>query len=141
MITDIVTLGGALLDKLIPDPQARETAKRDLARLQQNGALCELEIRMSAILAEAGSADAWTSRARPSFLYVFYGVILCMTVLAPLAGVIAPEAVSAFYAHVGEGFNAIPEAMWHTFTLGYLGYTGARSYDKRKFKQGLPWKR
>ena len=30
-----------------------------------------------------------------------------------------------------QGFAAIPEPLWWTFTTGYLGYTGARTYEKR----------
>ena len=31
---------------------------------------------MSAIVAEANSSDPWTSRARPSFLYLIYVLLL-----------------------------------------------------------------
>lgn len=140
MITEVLSIGGKLIDKLIPDPEAREKARYELLRMQADGELKELEIRMSAIVAEAKSADAWTSRARPSFLYVFYAIIIFMTVIAPLIGVFAPEAIAAFYANVGAGFNAMPEELWWAFTAGYLGYAGARSYDKKKRIEGLPWR-
>lgn len=142
MITDIISIGAKLIDKVIPDPQAAAQAKRDLIEMQMNGDLKELETRMSAILAEAQSSDPWTSRARPSFMYVFYGVILMMTMVAPLLGIFFPDSIAAFYNGVGRGFASIPEAMWTTFTVGYLGYAGARSYDKRKLaEKNLPWKR
>ncbi len=35
-----------------------------------------IRTRMTAIVAEANSADPWTSRARPSFLYVMYALLL-----------------------------------------------------------------
>ena len=38
-----------------------------------------LETQLQAIVAEASSADPWTSRARPNFLYVMY--ILLLTAL------------------------------------------------------------
>src|SRR3546814_9324953 len=83
VVPSLLEVGSKLIDKLIPDPQAKAKAQLDLLSLQQNGELKELETRMSAIVAEASSADPWTSRARPSFLYVFYFVILSLTVVAP----------------------------------------------------------
>ena len=66
----------AIIDKVIPDKQAREKAKLELLALQGTQELRTIEARLSAIVAEARSADGWTSRARPSFLYVMYTLIL-----------------------------------------------------------------
>ena len=66
----------AIIDKVIPDKQAREKAKLELLALQGTQELRQIEARLSAIVAEARSADGWTSRARPSFLYVMYTLIL-----------------------------------------------------------------
>jgi len=30
---------------------------------------------------------------------------------------------------------AIPDALWHVFGIGYLGYTGAREYGKSKLTE------
>lgn len=130
----LIGIGDSLIDRLFPDPEAKAQAKLELLRMQQQGELKELEIGMSAILAEAQSEDPWTSRARPSFMYVFYGVIISLTIVAPLVGVFHPEAMSQFFLNVKAGFEAIPEPMWWTFTAGFLGYTGARSYDKNHKK-------
>ena len=132
IISGIFDVGGKLLDKFFPDPEERARKQLELIQLQQAGELKELETRMSAILAEANSADPWTSRARPSFLYVFYAIILGMTVVAPVLGVFSPQAMDVFFANVGKGFAAIPEEMWWAFTAGYLGYTGVRGMEKRK---------
>lgn len=132
IVGGIFEIGKSLIDKLLPNPEAKAKAQMDLLVLQQSGELKELETRMSAILAEAQSSDPWTSRARPSFLYVFYAIILGMTVVAPLFGVFNPVAMDAFYSNVGKGFDAIPEELWWTFTAGYLGYAGARTFEKRK---------
>ena len=99
--------------------------------MQQAGELKELETRMSAILAEAKSADPWTSRARPSFLYVVYVVILAAIPMG------IPHAFNPDLAvGIAQGFqawlHAIPEDLWWLFGAGYLGYTGARTFDKRK---------
>jgi hypothetical protein len=128
----LLELGGTLIKRLIPDKEAAAKAQLELALMQQNGELQELQTRMSAILAEANSADPWTSRARPSFMYVFYFVIIVLTFIAPLVGIFSPDAMAQFYANVASGFDAIPEELWWTFTVGYLGYSGARTFEKRK---------
>ena len=136
ILSSVLGIGGKLIDKLFPDPAERDKAKLELAKLAQEGELKELEVSMSAILAEAQSKDPWTSRARPSFMYVFYVVILSLVIVAPLVGVFAPSQMQAFLANVGLGFAAIPEQMWWTFTAGYLGYGAYRSYDKGKLLNG-----
>ena len=128
----IFDTGSKLLDKFFPDPAVRAQKQIELLTMQQNGELKELETRMSAILAEANSADPWTSRARPSFLYVFYFIILSMVFVAPVVGVFVPSAMDTYFANVGKGFASIPEEMWWAFTAGYLGYAGARTFEKNK---------
>ena len=65
-----------LLDKIIPDPQARDRAKLELLKLQGDQEMATIGVQMQAIIAEAQSPDPWTSRARPSFLYMMYALIL-----------------------------------------------------------------
>ena len=90
------------------------------------------QARMSVIIAEASSADKWTSRARPSFMYVFYSVIVTLVLFAPFIGVFFPTGMNQFYTNVASGFKAIPDIMWEVFCVGYLGYTAARQYGKIK---------
>jgi hypothetical protein len=129
----ILDIGGKIIDKIWPDPEKKAEAQAKLLTLQQSGELKELEIAMSAILAEAQSSDPWTSRARPSFLYVVYIIILSAIPMGILHAV-SPETA----ANIAIGFKAwlaaIPDPMWTLFGAGYLGYAGARSFDKRKAK-------
>lgn len=125
----------ALLDKLIPDPQAREKAKLQLMQSEGQQALQEIQASLSAIVAEGQSADPWTSRARPAFLYVVYTLLLASIPMGIVfAG--APDTARA----VTEGFRAwlaaIPEPIIQLFGIGYLGYTGARSFDKWRGGKG-----
>ena len=129
----LLGIGSKLIDKLIPDPEAAAKAKQELAVLHQNGELKELEVSMSAILAEANSEDPWTSRARPSFLYVVYVVILSGIPMGVLFA-ISPEVAEAVTTGFKHWLAAIPEEMWWLFGAGYLGYTGMRTLDKRKMK-------
>ena len=129
----LIDIGGKLIDKLIPDPEKKAEAQAKLLTLQQSGDLKELEIAMSAILAEAKSSDPWTSRARPSFLYVVYIIILSAIPMGFLHA-FSPETATNVSTGFKSWLDAIPEPMWYLFGSGYLGYAGARSFDKRKAK-------
>jgi Protein of unknown function (DUF3154). len=63
---------------------------------------------------------------------VFYVVVIVLTLIAPFCGIFFPNQMNLFYVNVAAGFKAIPESMWATFTVGYLGYTAARQYGKTK---------
>jgi len=132
-LTSLLDIGGKLIDKLIPDPAEKAKAQLELMRLQQSGELDELKTRMSAIISEAQSADPWTSRARPSFLYVCYFLIL-MAVPMGVLSAFSPATATA----IADGFRAwlaaIPSDIITLMGVGYLGYTGARSWDKTKIK-------
>lgn len=75
----------SIIDKIIPDKEVRARAKLELLQLEGTQELQAIEARMTAIVAEANSADPWTSRARSSFLYVMYVMILwrCRWVFSP----------------------------------------------------------
>ncbi len=121
----------SLIDKIIPDKEARARAKLELIRLESTHELKAIEARLSAIVAEANSDDPWTSRARPSFLYVMYALIL----FAVPMGIIAAFDPTTARA-IGEGMTAylggLPEALYALFGTGYLGYTAARQWGKVK---------
>lgn len=135
---DPITIGGIfgigtkLIDKLFPDPAAKAQAQLELLKMQQSGELEEVKVQLSAIMAEANSSDPWTSRARPSFLYLFYVIVAFLVIVAPVFGVFFPAQMDQFFKNTAAGFDAIPEPMWWTFTTGYLGYVGARQYGKIK---------
>jgi len=90
------------------------------------------QTKLSIAVAEASSLDKWTSRARPSFMYVFYFLLISLVIVAPFIGVFFPVQMETFYKNVKAGFEAVPDAMWATFSVGYLGYTAARQYGKVK---------
>jgi len=131
LLTQLLPVIGEVIDRVIPNPKDREEAKLKLIQQAQEGKLKEVEHQLSAILAEAQSKDPWTSRARPTFLYVVYLLILTSIPMA-LVHAFNPELALRLI----EGFHgwlaAIPESIITLFGVGYLGYTGARSYDKFK---------
>lgn len=134
-LTDIVTGIAAplfgLVDDLFTSDEERNAAKLKILELEQSGQLRTLQVQMSAILAEANSNDKWTSRARPGFLYVIYIFIIAALPMGVLS-YFDPNAAIAVAHGAGEWLKAIPDSMWALFGAGYLGYAGARSWDKSK---------
>ena len=63
-------------DKFFVDAADKEKFKLQALKMAQDGEFRSQENQLNAILAEAKSSDPWTSRARPSFLYVMYLLIL-----------------------------------------------------------------
>ncbi len=120
-----------LLDKIIPDPQARDKAKLELIKLQGEQEMQSIAAQMQAIVAEAQSTDPWTSRARPSFLYVMYALVLWSLPMGLIAA-----ADPAMAKGIADGMTAylrgIPEELYALFGTGYLGYTAARTWGKVK---------
>ena len=121
----------AIIDKVIPDKAAREQAKLELLRLEGSQELETIKARLSAIVAEATSADPWTSRARPTFLYVMYAVILWALPMGVLSA-LDPAAAAAVATGINGYLNGLPEPLYALFGTGYLGYTAARQWGKVK---------
>ncbi len=90
-----------------------------------------MKSQMSVVLAEAQSADPWTSRARPSFLYVMYALLLWSIPMGLIAAV-QPQLASGITNGMNAYLNGIPEPLYALFGTGYLGYTVARQWGKTK---------
>ncbi len=130
-ISSIFSIGGKIIDKLFPDPEQKAKAQLELLAMQQSGELEGVKVQLSAIIAEAQSADPWTSRARPSFLYVVYILLLSaipmgvLTVFNPGA---ALDLTTGFKAWLG----AIPDSILTLFGTVMTGYVLGRSWEKTK---------
>ena len=120
-------LGGELIDNLFETEEEKAAAKAKLVNLD----LKKYEIQMSAIVAEAKSADPWTSRARPTFLYVFY-LIIILCVSGGIIGIWYPTEIALAATNIKDLLGAIPDSIVGLFGAGYLGYCGSRSYDKKQ---------
>ncbi len=125
----------SILDKVIPDKSARERAKLELLQLQGSQEMQLVEARLSAIVAEAQSPDPWTSRARPSFLYVMYALILFAMPMGLIAA-FDPTTARAIGAGMTSYLAALPDSLYALFGTGYLGYTAARQWGKVKGVEG-----
>lgn len=120
-----------VFDRVLPDPVAAANAKLELMKLAQSGELEEAKVQMSAILAEEQSPDPWTSRARPSFLYVMYAMILFSLPMGALYAVY-PAIALGIASGFQQWLTAIPDTLYTLFGVGYLGYTGGRTWEKIK---------
>ena len=135
MALDPITAGidaaKTIINKIFPDKAEAMKINAQIDQASKDGNLEELKIIMAPFLAEAQSSDKYTSRARPSFFYVMYALILwCI----PFGIVFAFN--PAFAQQTVEGmtfyFKSIPTELWGVFGAGFVVYTGARSYwDKR----------
>ena len=119
----------SIIDKVIPDKEAREKAKVELIRLEGTQEMAIVQARLAAIVAEAQSPDPWTSRARPSFLYVMYVMILFSLPMGLIA-CFNPAAAQQIGSGITAYLNGLPEPLYALFGTGYLGYTVARQWGK-----------
>ena len=117
-ILSAIPIVDKIIDRVIPNKLGSE----EKAKLAHEIDVEMLRQRGSILAAEASSEDKWTSRARPSFLYVIYAVIIFNYIILPLA------AVAGLTLPVLE----IPDTLWQMFGIGYLGYVGGRTWEKSK---------
>lgn len=121
----------SIIDKVIPDKAARDKAKLDLLALQGTQEMQQIQTQLSAIVAEANAKDPWTSRARPSFLYVMYVIILWALPMGVIAA-FRPDMARDIAAGINAYLNGLPEPLYALFGTGYLGYTAMRQWGKVK---------
>ncbi|MDK2769829.1 holin family protein [Sphingomonas sp.] len=131
VIASLIGPIAGLIDKIIPDPKARDAAKLELLKLQGTQEMEAVRTQLSAIVAEAQSPDPWTSRARPSFLYVMYALLLWAIPMG-LIGAVQPDMAKGIAAAMNAYLTGIPESLYALFGTGYLGYTAARQWGKIK---------
>lgn len=121
-IDDIVSVGMKILDKVIPDPTAKEEAKAKLLAMQQEGRLAEL----AADTAEAQeltkrqeadmTSDSWLSKnIRP------------MTLIAILAGYFVFAMMSAFNLDTNKTYVELL-GQWGMLIMSF--YFGGRTLEK-----------
>ena len=130
----IIEAGLAILDKLIPDPVARQAAKVRLLELEQAGQLAKLDAtlklaqgQLEVNKVEAASPDRFVSGWRPAVGWVCAGGFAYVTLLQPLL---------PWLAHLGgaehDPLPNIPTDVLLTLLLGMLGLGGLRTAEKIK---------
>ena len=118
----IFDIGGKLIDKLIPDPEAKAKAQQELLKLQQEGRLAELQAdnveaqeltkRQQADMA----SDSWLAKnIRP------------MTLIAILTGYFIFAMMSAFDMDTNEKYVELL-GQWGMLIMSF--YFGGRTLEK-----------
>jgi len=132
MIGDVLSIANTVIDKvgdLFPSKEQKDLAKAKLVELQQKGELADIEMSVEILLAEAKSNDKFTSRARPSFMYVFYLIIL-FAIPIGILNAVSPETGLSISEGMKAWWSALPTELWWTFGVGFTGYVTSRSIDK-----------
>ena len=129
IISPLAKLADTVIDNLFETEEEKAAAKVKLMQAEQAGQLQTMQASMSAILAEANSEDPWTSRARPTFLYLMYLIIL-LCVVGGVLSIWWPADVLTAADGMAALLRAIPTELYTLFGMGYLGYAGARTFDK-----------
>jgi hypothetical protein len=119
------------INAAFPTPEAKASAQAAIIKAQTDAAVATLQQQMSVMLAEANSKDPWTSRARPSFLYVMYVMILAAIPMGVVAA-LRPEIATAIAQGMRAWLAAIPDALWQVFGVCFCGYTASRGWEKIK---------
>ena len=121
-ITALFEIGNKLIDKLIPDPEAKAKAQVELLKMQQEGRLAELNAdsieaqeltkRQQADM----SSDSWLSKnIRP------------MTLIAILVGYFVFAMMSAFQYNANESYVRLL-GDWGMLIMSF--YFGGRTLEK-----------
>ena len=116
----LIEAGLRIIDKIIPDPEAKADATRKLLEIQQAGELAEVEAAMNVVVAEAKSEHALTSQWRPITMLVFTAIVANNYIIAP-------------YLMAMFGWNVMlemPDQLWNLLSIGIGGYVVGRSSEK-----------
>lgn len=130
-INAVSTTIGKAIDRIWPDPSEEAAAKLEQLKLEATTAIELLKAQNAAAVAEASSADPWTSRARPSFMYVMY-ILILWAIPMSIVSAINPE----IGANIAKGFGlwlaAIPESLYQIMFGCFAVYGVTRTVEKVK---------
>lgn len=121
-LASLLDIGGKIIDKLIPDPEAKAKAQLDLAKLAQDGELAQIQadtaeqLELTKRLQADMASDSWLSKnIRP------------MTLIAILSGYFVFAIGSAFNISVTEKYVELL-GQWGMLIMSF--YFGGRTLEK-----------
>ena len=127
-ITALFDVGSKLIDKLIPDPEAKAKAQLDLAKLAQEGELAQIQadtaeqVELTKRMQADMASDSWLSKnIRP------------MTLIAILCGYFIFATASAFELNVKQAYVELL-GQWGMLIMS--AYFGGRTLEKIMAKKG-----
>lgn len=126
MLDALLTVGGKLIDKLIPDPQAKAEAQLQLARMAHEGELAKIANESDLFKAEQNNltsrhqadmgSDSWLSKnIRP------------LTLIAILTGYFLFALMSAFDLNTNSAYVELL-GQWGMLIMSF--YFGGRTLEK-----------
>lgn len=130
----IAAVGNTLnnvIDKIWPNPTDEAAAQVAVLKATSDAAVAQLVAANQAAVAEASSADPWTSRARPSFMYVMY-ILILFSIPMGILSAFNPVAAQAIATGMGLWLKAIPTEMWSVLFGCFAVYSGGRTIEKVK---------
>ena len=122
----LLSVGGKLIDKLIPDPEAKAKAQLDLAKMAQDGELAKMANETDLYKSEqAGVSDRWKAdMASDSWLSKN---IRPMTLAYILSAYLALAVLDGFGFRVAES-NVTLLGQWGMLVMS--AYFGGRTLEK-----------
>lgn len=115
-----IPLIGNLLDKLIPDADAKEKAKNELSKLAMSQEGQELSKRFDVLIAEAKSEHWIVAAWRPITMLTFTAIVANNYILAPYINLFFSVDVTL----------TLPPSLWDLLKIGLGGYVVGRSSEK-----------
>lgn len=125
-LTALLEVGGKLIDKLVPDPEAKAKAQLDLAKMAQDGELAKMANDTKLFEVEqANTTDRWKAdMASDSWLSKN---IRPMSLIAIFTGYFTFAMMSAFGYNANESYVQLL-GNWGMLVFG--AYFGSRSLEK-----------
>ncbi len=121
-VADLLNIGGKLIDKLIPDPEAKAKAQFDLAKLAQEGKLADIQAdineaqELTKRLQADMVSDSWLSKnIRPMTLIFILGAYFIFAMM------------SAFGSNANEKYVELL-GQWGMLIMSF--YFGGRTLEK-----------
>ena len=112
-------IGSKLIDKLIPDPAAKDAARLELMKLQQSGELAAMTAQTEINKVEAASSSIFVSGWRPAIGWVCALAMCYQYLVRPF--------ITAFYPALTV--PGLDENLWQLM-MGMLGLGGLRTFEK-----------
>ena len=119
MIQLLAPILGGVLDKLIPDTNARKAAKEQLAVLEQSGELQLLMGQLEINKTEAAHKSLFVAGWRPAIGWVCGLALAYNTILNPIGA-------------IWFDMPPVETELLYPVLMGMLGLGGMRSYEKMK---------
>ena len=125
-LTALLEVGGKLIDKLIPDPEAKAKAQLDLAKMAQDGELAKLANDTELYKAEQNNLSARHTADMASDSTLSKN-IRPMTLIAIFIGYFVFAMMSAFKLEVNETYVTLL-GQWGMLVMSF--YFGGRTLEK-----------